>query len=88
MARRLTLPGMTHLHRVRARACSLAVKYSLPLLLLLALGLRLYGIDWDEGPDNDGAATPYRQSERSEIYESAMKLLQDRGKPDTLPRDA
>ena len=40
--------------------------------------LRWLGIDWDEGPDKNGAAAPYHQSKRSEIYESAMKLLQDR----------
>src|SRR3990167_11521743 len=31
-------------------------------------GLRLLGLDWDEGPDVGGEFGPYRQSERKEIY--------------------
>ncbi|MBB3046059.1 glutamyl-tRNA synthetase [Litorivivens lipolytica] len=38
--------------------------------------LRWLGLEWDEGPDVGGAAGPYRQSERSEIYrEHVEKLL-------------
>ena len=49
MARPLTLPRMTSLPQVWARARPLAAIVALPLLLFLALGLRLYGIDWDDG---------------------------------------
>jgi len=41
--------------------------------------LRWLGIDWDEGPDVGGPAGPYRQSERSEIYEAALQELEWRG---------
>ena len=37
------------------------------------------GITWDEGPDVGGPAGPYRQSERREIYMSALHQLIDRG---------
>ncbi len=32
--------------------------------------LKWLGIEWDEGPDIDGDFGPYRQSERTEIYQS------------------
>ena len=36
------------------------------------------GLDWDEGPDRDGAFGPYRQSERSDIYRKyADQLIAD-----------
>lgn len=38
-------------------------------------GLRWLGIDWDEGPDKEGAYGPYRQSERTEIYKKYLKQL-------------
>jgi glutamyl-tRNA synthetase/nondiscriminating glutamyl-tRNA synthetase len=38
--------------------------------------LRWLGLDWDEGPDVDGAHGPYRQSERLNLYRSyANELL-------------
>ncbi|HMF96363.1 MAG TPA: glutamate--tRNA ligase [Vicinamibacterales bacterium] len=38
--------------------------------------LRWLGLDWDEGPDIDGAHGPYRQSERLHLYQSyATELL-------------
>lgn len=40
--------------------------------------LRWLGLEWDEGPDVGGPHGPYRQSERSEIYQShADQLLQN-----------
>lgn len=33
------------------------------------------GIDWDEGPENEGAFGPYRQSERTAHYEAALRRL-------------
>jgi glutamyl-tRNA synthetase len=44
--------------------------------------LRWLGLDWDEGPDNidvdGGAGGPYRQSERTALYDSAIaRLLAD-----------
>ncbi len=38
--------------------------------------LRWLGLSWDEGPDVGGAFGPYRQSERSELYEDALRRLE------------
>ena len=44
--------------------------------LLIYESLRWLGLDWDEGPDKGGPFSPYRQSERVDIYrEHAAKLL-------------
>ena len=41
--------------------------------------LQWCGIHWDEGPDIGGPYAPYRQSERSEIYQKyALELLRER----------
>lgn len=40
--------------------------------------LRWLGIDWDEGPDVGGPAGPYRQSERSSLYQEALDVLRSR----------
>ena len=40
--------------------------------------LQWLGLDWDEGPDVGGAAGPYRQSERREIYAQYAQQLVDR----------
>ncbi|MDF1763562.1 MAG: glutamate--tRNA ligase [Oleibacter sp.] len=37
--------------------------------------LRWLGLDWDEGPDKGGDYGPYRQSERSEIYQQHIETL-------------
>jgi glutamyl-tRNA synthetase len=37
--------------------------------------LRWLGLDWDEGPDVGGPAAPYRQSERTALYEAALAGL-------------
>jgi len=37
--------------------------------------LKWLGLEWDEGPDIGGKFAPYRQSERSEIYEKFLKKL-------------
>ena len=42
--------------------------------------LRWLGMDWDEGPDKPGPHGPYRQSERSEIYQKYTQQLLDEGK--------
>ncbi len=41
--------------------------------------LRWLGIAWDEGPDVGGPHGPYRQSERSAIYQQHAQELIDRG---------
>ena len=41
--------------------------------------LRWLGLDWDEGPDVGGSHAPYRQSERSAHYETALAALAARG---------
>ena len=42
--------------------------------------LNWIGLNWDEGPDCGGAAGPYRQSERSDIYKKYAQQLIDEGK--------
>jgi glutamyl-tRNA synthetase len=41
--------------------------------------LRWLGLAWDEGPDIGGPKGPYRQSERTAIYQSHAQLLLERG---------
>lgn len=41
--------------------------------------LRWLGLDWDEGPDVGGAAGPYRQSERQDLYAGAALRLEAAG---------
>jgi len=41
--------------------------------------LKWLHLDWDEGPDKGGPYGPYRQSERSAIYQEKVKLLLDKG---------
>lgn len=38
-------------------------------------GMRWLGLDWDEGPDCEGAFGPYRQSARLEMYRSSAEKL-------------
>jgi glutamyl-tRNA synthetase len=38
------------------------------------------GLDWDEGPDVGGPCGPYRQSQRSELYEAALAELAAAGR--------
>ncbi|MDO8511755.1 MAG: glutamate--tRNA ligase [bacterium] len=42
--------------------------------------LKWLGISWDEGPDIGGPSKSYKQSERAEIYELAVKKLLSTGK--------
>ncbi|MBV9010005.1 MAG: glutamate--tRNA ligase [Verrucomicrobia bacterium] len=42
-------------------------------------GLRWLGLQWDEGPQAGGDFGPYFQSERGEIYERALRKLQQSG---------
>lgn len=42
--------------------------------------LRWLGLSWDEGPDKPGPYGPYRQSERTKIYQEHAKKLIDGGK--------
>jgi glutamyl-tRNA synthetase/nondiscriminating glutamyl-tRNA synthetase len=37
--------------------------------------LKWLGVDWDEGPDVAGPYGPYRQSDRTNIYQAAAELL-------------
>lgn len=41
--------------------------------------LKWLGLDWSEGPDVGGPNGPYRQSERSEIYQQHINILLDNG---------
>ena len=47
---------------------------------LLFRSLKWLGLQWDEGPDVDGPAGPYRQSERRDIYAEHAQRLVDSGK--------
>src|ERR671920_2134363 len=43
----------------------------------LKRSLRWIGLEWDEGPEVGGPHTPYRQTERMELYrEAAQRLLE------------
>jgi len=42
--------------------------------------LRWAGIEWDEGPDVGGPFGPYRQSERTKLYQDHVQMLLDQGK--------
>ncbi len=41
--------------------------------------LEWMGIDWDEGPGVGGICSPYRQSERNDLYAAALELLDNKG---------
>jgi len=41
--------------------------------------LRWIGLDWDEGPDQGGSFGPYRQSDRTTLYERAIERLEAAG---------
>ncbi|MEJ2060265.1 MAG: glutamate--tRNA ligase [Gammaproteobacteria bacterium] len=41
--------------------------------------LRWLGLDWQEGPEAEGGAGPYRQSEREGIYNDYYRELESRG---------
>jgi glutamyl-tRNA synthetase len=41
--------------------------------------LRWLGLDWDEGPEVGGPHAPYRQSERSQLYQEVIAALKDAG---------
>ena len=42
---------------------------------LIYEGLQWLGLDWDEGPDKGGSYSPYRQSERLDIYRGVIDRL-------------
>ena len=46
----------------------------------LLASLRWLGMDWDEGPEVGGPHSPYRQSQRMDIYADIAKKLLDSGK--------
>ena len=41
--------------------------------------LSWFGVDWDEGPDVSGPHAPYRQSERTALYQAHAQKLLDTG---------
>src|SRR5919199_1567891 len=45
----------------------------------LKRSLRWIGLEWDEGPEVGGPHTPYRQTERMELYREAAQRLLDSG---------
>lgn len=46
----------------------------------LVADLHWLGLDWDEGPDQGGAFSPYRQSDRLDIYREHAERLLEQGK--------
>jgi glutamyl-tRNA synthetase len=42
---------------------------------MIMKSLRWLGLEWDEGPDKGGSFGPYRQSERTAIYQEHTELL-------------
>ena len=42
--------------------------------------LRWLGITWDEGPEVDGPAAPYFQSQRRDIYDKYIRQLLEQGR--------
>lgn len=46
----------------------------------ILLALRWLGLDWDEGPEVGGPFSPYKQSERAELYRETAHRLVDEGK--------
>src|SRR5437764_1074316 len=42
-------------------------------------GFRWLGIDWDEGAEVGGAYGPYYQSQKTECYQAAVRILLDKG---------
>src|ERR1035438_4760907 len=42
--------------------------------------LRWMGMDWDEGPDVGGPVGPYRQSERTAVYDRYLDILRQKGR--------
>jgi glutamyl-tRNA synthetase len=42
--------------------------------------LRWLGLDWDEGPDVGGPFAPYLQTQRSHLYEAALRVLARSGR--------
>jgi glutamyl-tRNA synthetase len=49
-------------------------------LRVLFEGMRWLGLDWDEGPEVDGAYGPYFQSERQSVYDEYLSRLKDAGR--------
>ncbi len=41
--------------------------------------LQWLGLDWDIGPGRDNGTGPYYQSQRTEIYQAALKTLREKG---------
>ncbi len=51
-------------------------------------GLRWLGIDWDEGPEQNGPHAPYYQSQRGPIYDAYFQKLVDADHTYTEPNGA
>lgn len=54
-------------------------RYVIGAELELIEGLKWLGLDWDEGPEKGGPYSPYRQSERKEIYYQYAQVLVEQG---------
>src|SRR5215203_2168764 len=52
---------------------------TVPALQAITDGMRWLGLDWDEGPEKEGAHGPYFQSQRKAIYDEYLARLEAAG---------
>ena len=69
--------GGTFVFRIEDTDASRDTEESYALLLDV---MRWLGLDWDEGPEVGGPDGPYRQSQRSEVYEDVARRLREAGR--------
>ncbi len=69
--------GGTFVLRIEDTDASRDTEESYALLLDV---MRWLGLDWDEGPEVGGPYGPYRQSQRSKVYEDVARRLREAGR--------
>jgi len=52
-----------------------AVRFKLEFVAAMLADLHWFGFEWSEGPDCGGPLGPYNQSERTQLYRSALERL-------------
>jgi glutamyl-tRNA synthetase len=57
-----------------------AARNTAEFLAIIYESLRWLGLDWDEGPEAGGDFGPYRQSERSDVYQDYLARLRAAGR--------
>jgi len=56
-----------------------STRFNLKFVEAMIEDLRWFGFDWQEGPDCGGLFAPYHQSERFDLYRTALEKLRDGG---------